>query len=78
MSPSQKPIVSPFHEAYASSSAVWSRPSVYTRRMSLTISLIRSVCCGETMNSCRNGSVNQRGVPGGRQSLIGSYSPPVR
>ena len=44
--------------------------------MSLTISLISQVWFGVTMNSRRNGSVSQRGCPGGAQVEIGSHSMP--
>ena len=44
--------------------------------MSLTISLISHVWPGVGTNSRRNGSVSQRGCPGGAHVEIGSHSMP--
>src|SRR5580692_6679532 len=47
------------------------------RRISFCCSCIHQVSLGVTIASRRNGSVNQRGNPDGRQSLSGSYSLPA-
>src|SRR3984957_3951156 len=47
------------------------------RRISFCCSWIHQVSLGVTIASRRNGSVNHRGKPEGRQSLSGSYSLPA-